>query len=95
MAKAKAGRVKGQGKADSGAKSRPRVAAEGVEATPGVMNVQGLALELSPLQVIVLRDFWDQAVPREALESFIDVPKSKRCGCSSVFPWSKESRDRG
>lgn len=64
-------------------KTRPPQTAKGVEATPGVMNGQGLSLELTPIQVIVLRDFWDQAIPRAALESFIEVPVSKSCRCMS------------
>jgi hypothetical protein len=39
----------------SRAKQGPPVAAEGVEATPGVMNVQGLALELAEIRSRVKR----------------------------------------
>jgi hypothetical protein len=96
MAKVKAR----MGRVSYRAKTGPPVAAKGVEATPGVMNGQGLSLESAPIKVVVglpetHHDFWDQAIPRVALESFIDVPKSKRCGCSSVFPWSKRSQSRG
>ena len=146
------------GRASHRAKSRPKstppVVAKGVEATPGVMNVQGLSLGLFPLQVELLRsfdvgfaeeptesgvlqlmrwqsttprsasevsqctckfcsnqpgatfgvieryefrprDFWDQAVPREALESFIHVPEAKSCRCQGVFPVSDLKCCRG
>lgn len=81
MTRAKAGMGKGKARPDSGAKSRPRVAAKQVEATPDVMNVQGLALEeIAPYD-------WSLA---QALRAFIDVPLAKSCRCQGVFPVSKE-----